>query len=77
MLVDHPIDFFYCPPVAPEVSVAPMQTAFVKTSISIPADLFSFLKEKAEANGGTPISRLVAQAIRQQVQKEKTKGGKK
>jgi metal-responsive CopG/Arc/MetJ family transcriptional regulator len=55
-----------------------MQTAFVKTSISIPAELFSFLKQKAEANGGTPISRLVAQAIRQQAQKEKTKrGGKK
>ncbi len=69
--------FFCCLPVAPEISVAPMQNAFVKTSISIPAELFGFLKAKAEANGGTPISRLVAQMIRQQAQKEKTKGGKK
>ncbi len=47
-----------------------MQTAYVKTSVSIPADLFEYLKKKADANGGVPISRLVAQAIRHQAKKE-------
>jgi len=43
-----------------------MQTAYVKTSISLPVDLFEYLKTKADSNGGTPISRLVANAIRLQ-----------
>ena len=47
-----------------------MQTEYMKTSVSIPADLFEYLKKKAEANGGVPISRLVAEAIRQQAKKE-------
>lgn len=47
-----------------------MQTEYMKTSVSIPADLFKYLKKKADANGGTPISRLVAEAIRQQAKKE-------
>lgn len=47
-----------------------MQSAYVKTSLSLPADLYEWLKEKAEKNGGTPISRLVAQAIKNQKQKE-------
>jgi metal-responsive CopG/Arc/MetJ family transcriptional regulator len=47
-----------------------MQTAYMKTSVSIPAELFDYLKKKADANGGVPISRLVAEAIRQQAKKE-------
>jgi metal-responsive CopG/Arc/MetJ family transcriptional regulator len=54
-----------------------MQTAYVKTSVSIPADLFDYLKTKADANGGVPISRLVAQAIRQQAKKEIKREGSK
>jgi metal-responsive CopG/Arc/MetJ family transcriptional regulator len=53
-----------------------MQPTFVKTSISLPAELFAYLREKSEAAGGVPISRLVAQAIRQQAAKEK-KGPRK
>ena len=50
-----------------------MQSAYVKTSLSLPADLYEWLKEKAKKNGGTPISRLVAQAIKNQKQKEARK----
>lgn len=54
-----------------------MQNGYVKTSVSLPAELFSYLREKSEAAGGTPISRLVAQAIRQQAAKENKKGTRK
>jgi hypothetical protein len=61
---------FYCYIGATDIIGSTMQTAYVKTSVSIPADLFEYLKKKADANGGVPISRLVAQAIRHQAKKE-------
>jgi hypothetical protein len=39
-----------------------MQGAYVKISVSMPDDIYGFLKVKSNA-GGTPISRLVAQAV--------------
>jgi len=54
-----------------------MQSGYIKTSVSIPSELFDYLKSKADANGGVPISRLVAEAIRQQAKKEaRREGGK-
>lgn len=67
---EHPIDIFYCTTGSTGVISSTMQTAYVKTSLSLPADLFEYLKEKAEKNGGTPISRLVAQAIKKQKENE-------
>jgi len=61
---------FYCPTGSTDIIGSTMQTEYMKTSVSIPADLFKYLKKKADANGGTPISRLVAEAIRQQAKKE-------
>ena len=52
-----------------------MQTAFVKTSVSFPPEVYAFLKSKA-AETGAPISRIIAKAIRQEAAKEK-KGARK
>jgi metal-responsive CopG/Arc/MetJ family transcriptional regulator len=48
-----------------------MQAAFKKTSVSLPAELMDYLKLKAHANGGVPVSRLIAKAVRLMMQKEK------
>jgi metal-responsive CopG/Arc/MetJ family transcriptional regulator len=64
------LKYFYCPIGSTDNIGSTMQTAYVKTSVSIPADLFEYLKKKADANGGVPISRLVAQAIRHQAKKD-------
>jgi len=61
---------FYCSTGSTDNIGSTMQTAYMKTSVSIPAELFDYLKKKADANGGVPISRLVAEAIRQQAKKE-------
>jgi hypothetical protein len=54
-----------------------MQGAYVKISVSMPDEIYGFLKTKSKA-GGTPISRLVAQAVSRMAVREtkaKTKGG--
>lgn len=61
---------FYCSTGSTNNIGSTMQTGYMKTSVSIPAELFEYLKKKADANGGVPISRLVAEAIRQQAKKE-------
>jgi hypothetical protein len=73
MVGEHPIEFFCCCIGSTGSIGSTVQAEFVKTSISIPSELFSFLKAKAAHGGGTPISRLVAQAIKEQAQREKTK----
>ncbi len=61
---------FYCYTGSTGAIGSTMQSAYVKTSLSLPTDLFEYLKDKAEKNGGTPISRLVAQAIKKQKDNE-------
>jgi hypothetical protein len=54
-----------------------MQGAFVKISVSMPDEIYGFLKTKSKT-AGTPISRLVAQAVSRMSEREakaKTKGG--
>jgi metal-responsive CopG/Arc/MetJ family transcriptional regulator len=53
-----------------------MQTAYTKTSVSLPSDLAEWLRKKSEQNGGTPISRLIAAAIREAAQNEKRRAKK-
>jgi len=48
-----------------------MQSAYTKTSVSLPNELAEWLRQKSEKNGGTPISRLIATAIREAAQNEK------
>lgn len=52
-----------------------MQTGYIKTSISLPPEIFQFLKSKAEETGA-PISRLIAKAIREEAGKQKRRAGK-
>jgi metal-responsive CopG/Arc/MetJ family transcriptional regulator len=40
-----------------------MQTAYAKTSVSLPTDLLEYLKEKSDKLG-TPVSRLISQAVK-------------
>jgi hypothetical protein len=40
-----------------------MKTEYAKTSISIPADLLGYLKGKSDELG-TPVSRLISQAVK-------------
>jgi metal-responsive CopG/Arc/MetJ family transcriptional regulator len=70
------LHFFYCYTGSTGDIGSTMQSAYVKTSLSLPADLFEYLKDKAEKNGGTPISRLIAQAIKKQKQNESRRAGK-
>ena len=58
-----------------------MQTAYERTSVSLPLNLMVYLKEKSEVLG-TPVSRLIAAALRDKMASEakakpkaKTKGG--
>ena len=46
-----------------------MQSAYVKISVSMPHEIYGFLKIKSNA-GGTPISRLVAQAVGQMANRD-------
>jgi hypothetical protein len=39
-----------------------MQGAYIKISVSLPDEVYGFLKAKSKA-GETPVSRLVAQAV--------------
>jgi metal-responsive CopG/Arc/MetJ family transcriptional regulator len=53
-----------------------MQSAYTKTSVSLPNELAEWLRQKSEKNGGTPISRLIASAIREAAQNEKRRAKK-
>lgn len=53
-----------------------MQTAFVKTSISIPSDMLAWVKSRAVAEGQMPVSRIITQALREKMtREEKAKRG--
>lgn len=56
-----------------------MQTAFVKTSISIPSDMLAWVKSRAVAEGQMPVSRIITQALREKMAREEKvkKGGRK
>jgi hypothetical protein len=50
-----------------------MHTAYERTSVSLPSNLMEYLKEKSEVLG-TPVSRLIAGALREKMASEaKTK----
>jgi metal-responsive CopG/Arc/MetJ family transcriptional regulator len=49
-----------------------MQTAFVKTSVSMPSDLLDWLKERAAAEGRMPVSRIIAQAVKEKMDRQKS-----
>ena len=48
-----------------------MQTAFVKTSISMPSDMLDWLKETAASEGRMPVSRIIAQAVKEKMDRQK------
>jgi hypothetical protein len=48
-----------------------MQNAFVKTSVSMPSDMLDWLKETAAAEGRMPVSRIIAQAVREKMDRQK------
>lgn len=53
-----------------------MQTAFVKTSISIPSDILDWVKSRAVAEDQMPVSRIITQALREKMaREEKVKKG--
>ena len=55
-----------------------MQAAYERTSVSLPSELMAYLKGKSERLG-TPVSRLIAAALREKMAREskpKTKGAK-
>lgn len=52
-----------------------MQTAYERTSVSLPAGLMGYLKGKSE-RVGAPVSRLIAEALREKMtREEKAKKG--
>jgi metal-responsive CopG/Arc/MetJ family transcriptional regulator len=63
--------FFYCHTGSTGNIGSTMQSAYTKTSVSLPNDLADWLRRKSQQNGGTPISRLIAAAIRDAAQNEK------
>lgn len=57
-----------------------MQNTFVKTSISVPSDILTWVKSRAVEEGNLPVSRIITQALREKIAREsksKTKGVKK
>ncbi len=55
-----------------------MQIAYVKTSISMPAEMLAWAKAESVEQGHLPLSRIIAQAVREKMEraaKSKTKGG--
>jgi metal-responsive CopG/Arc/MetJ family transcriptional regulator len=48
-----------------------MQTAFVKTSVSLPSDMLDWLKQTAAAEGRMPVSRIIAQAVKEKMDRQK------
>ncbi len=54
-----------------------MQTEYERTTVSLPSGLMTYLKGKSE-EFGTPVSRLIAAALREKISREtKTKRGSK
>jgi hypothetical protein len=53
-----------------------MQTEYAKTSVSLPADLLGYLKGKSDELG-TPVSRLISQAVKAMRETEPKRRGKK
>lgn len=55
-----------------------MQTAYERTSVSLPANLMEYLRGKSE-QVGAPVSRLIAVALREKMTREEKakKGGRK
>ena len=52
-----------------------MQSAFTKTSVSLPTELMEYLRAKS-AGQGIPLSRLVSQAVRAVFNAEKRRASK-
>jgi hypothetical protein len=48
-----------------------MQTAFVKTSVSMPSDMLDWLKKTAAAEGRMPVSRIIAQLVKEKMDRQK------
>jgi metal-responsive CopG/Arc/MetJ family transcriptional regulator len=61
----------------PSSKNCPVQTAFVKTSISVPSDMLAWVKSRALEEGNLPVSRIITQAIREKMARESKpkKGG--
>lgn len=51
-----------------------MQTGYERTTVSLPASLMEYLKAK-NAKAGVPVSRLIAAAVREKMEKESRKKG--
>lgn len=49
-----------------------MQNAFVKTSVSMPSDMLEWLKQTAAAEGRMPVSRIIAQLVKEKMDRQKT-----
>jgi metal-responsive CopG/Arc/MetJ family transcriptional regulator len=49
-----------------------MQNAFVKTSVSMPSDMLDWLKQTAAAEGRMPVSRIIAQAVKEKMDRQKS-----
>jgi hypothetical protein len=52
-----------------------MQSAFMKTSVSLPTELMEYLRAKS-AMEGIPLSRLVSQSVRAAFNAEKRRASK-
>lgn len=53
-----------------------MQKACVKTSLSIPASLLEWVKGEAE-EGMLPVSRVIVAAVREKMERESKRRGRK
>jgi len=68
---------FCCDPLLPSSKTCTVQTAFVKTSISVPPDMMAWIKARSVEEGNMPVSRIIAAAVREKIAREtKTKGVK-
>lgn len=57
-----------------------MQIAYVKTSISMPAEMLAWAKAESVEQGNLPLSRIIAQAVREKMEraaKAKSRGARK
>ena len=71
---------FCCHPLLLGSNNSAVQNAFVKTSISVPSDILTWVKSRAVEEGNLPVSRIITQALREKIAREskpKTKGVKK
>lgn len=82
----HPVEYFFlffcCHSLLPSSNNCAVQNAFVKTSISVPSDILTWVKSRAVEEGNLPVSRVITQALREKIAREtkpktKTKGVKK